>query len=112
MQDLENELEELQVLVKIKCYHKIRLCFTNSVTICFILLLNYLKLIILSLFTFEFQAAHAEEMESMQSKFEYQLKLLRERLQHEEHRRKKVQEELKTLKVCVIVHLKITNAKV
>ncbi|VBB32955.1 unnamed protein product, partial [Acanthocheilonema viteae] len=43
------------------------------------------------------QAAHAEEMESMQSKFEYQLKLLRERLQHEENRRKKVQEELQTL---------------
>ncbi|CAG9538211.1 unnamed protein product [Cercopithifilaria johnstoni] len=45
----------------------------------------------------ELQAAHAEEMESMQSKFEYQLKLLRERLQHEEHRRKKAQEELQTL---------------
>ncbi|VDK82191.1 unnamed protein product [Litomosoides sigmodontis] len=45
----------------------------------------------------ELQATHAEEMQSMQSKFEYQLKLLRERLQHEEHRRKKVQEELQTL---------------
>ncbi|VIO95577.1 Uncharacterized protein BM_BM17615 [Brugia malayi] len=45
----------------------------------------------------EIQAAHAEEMESMQSKYEYQLKLLRERLEHEEHRRKKAQEELQTL---------------
>ncbi|KAM3721791.1 Protein outspread [Dirofilaria immitis] len=45
----------------------------------------------------EIQTAHAEEMESMQSKFEYQLKLLRERLHHEEHRRKKAQEELQTL---------------
>lgn len=41
-------------------------------------------------------------MQSMQSKFEYQLKLLRERLQHEEHRRKKVQEELQTLNVRIL----------
>uniref|UniRef100_A0A1I7VMW1 PH domain-containing protein n=1 Tax=Loa loa TaxID=7209 RepID=A0A1I7VMW1_LOALO len=45
----------------------------------------------------ELQASHTEEMESMQSKYEYQLKLLRERLQHEEHRRKKAQEELQTV---------------
>uniref|UniRef100_A0A915PPQ9 Uncharacterized protein n=1 Tax=Setaria digitata TaxID=48799 RepID=A0A915PPQ9_9BILA len=45
----------------------------------------------------ELHATHAEEMESLQSKFEYQLKLLRERLNHEEHRRKKAQEELQTL---------------
>ncbi|VDK82980.1 unnamed protein product, partial [Onchocerca ochengi] len=45
----------------------------------------------------ELQAAHAEEIESMQSKFEHQLKLLRERLHHEENRRKKAQEELQTL---------------
>lgn len=42
---------------------------------------------------------HNEEIESLKSKYEHQMKLLRERLEHEEHRRKKAQEELQTLNV-------------
>ncbi|VDN08475.1 unnamed protein product [Thelazia callipaeda] len=38
-----------------------------------------------------------DELEELQSKFDHQLSLLRERLQHEEHRRKKAQEELQTI---------------
>ncbi|VDK52944.1 unnamed protein product [Gongylonema pulchrum] len=47
----------------------------------------------------ELQAAHAEELDSVKSKFDHQLKSLRDRLEHEENRRKKAHEELQTLKV-------------
>uniref|UniRef100_A0A183D6R7 Myosin_tail_1 domain-containing protein n=1 Tax=Gongylonema pulchrum TaxID=637853 RepID=A0A183D6R7_9BILA len=46
----------------------------------------------------ELQAAHAEELDSVKSKFDHQLKSLRDRLEHEENRRKKAHEELQTLK--------------
>lgn len=45
----------------------------------------------------EFQSIHAEELESLRTQYEQQLVGLRERLAHEEERRRRTQEELTAL---------------
>lgn len=47
----------------------------------------------------EAQVAHNEEMEFQKLEFERQLRTLRERVEHEENSRKKLQEELQTIHV-------------